>query len=130
MIAEKAADMIRGRQLEPYEPDHGSATPAFAATHYSAAFRPAPMPPAAHSRALGLAGAGDQVGAAGQRHVRAHDAVAGHGRHQRHQFNYTDLRHLNQDQHLRQHHQFVHNKYANSFVAEAIMKRMAAAAPA
>lgn len=26
MIAEKAADMIRGRQLQPYEPDHGRTT--------------------------------------------------------------------------------------------------------
>lgn len=41
MIAEKAADMIKGRQLEPYEPEQGRASPVVAAastTNYAATY--------------------------------------------------------------------------------------------
>ena len=139
MIAEKAADMIKGRQLEPYEPDHGSGatTPASGSAPLgSYAIRPASVRTAGPEQAPQLRRAlGAQSGPkpAITRQVvdleferRANQSRP--GEHYALQLDSLWLQpppsgpyHLQQQQ---AHYQFVHNKYADSAMAGGILKRI------
>lgn len=167
MIAEKAADMIKGRQLEPYEPDHGATSPAQAAAQYSAVAPNKPQQPlpsasslrAQYTRSLesnrmydaypnGLSqqaatASNDIVDRKAQRTAKQPlESVADLNKlnHQHQLYNYTEHHHHQPDgyhyplldqfgqmQPVHQHHQFVHNKYADSLVASNIMNQMVAA---
>lgn len=95
MIGERAADMIKGRQLEPYEPD----SPSDAESRYRAPLR------GAHSRAMP---------------VHAAPPVQQLSQKQQ-QFNSSQHLDLNHNHH---HHHFIHNKYGSSIMAENIIKKM------
>jgi len=101
MIAEKAADMIKGRQLDPYEPEHGEQGESVVAPTRLRA----PLVRGAHSRSMAS--------------VAAPPAPA-HNLSETAQHQHLHLN-LNHNHH---HHQFIHNKYASSAMADSIMRKM------
>lgn len=126
MIAEKAADMIKGRQLEPYEPEQG----ADSDSRHRSPLR------GAHSRSVhSLAQAPSNLHQSQpnkahkpQQHHQQLSAAASHPMVS--SVNPPHHAHLN-SQHLdlnhnihHPNHHFIHNKYGSSVVAESIIKKM------
>lgn len=106
MIAEKAADMIKGRQLEPYEPDHGESGDSRYRSH-----RAQQPLRGAYSRSVPIAVSAPVSGPANN-YTRAAAAAS-----------YLNSQHLDLN-HNHHHHQFMQNKYGSSIMAENIIKKM------
>lgn len=128
MIAEKAADMIKGKQLDPYEPDQGKADEAAAAAASHQHLRqaqarssaPAPSPPTSSSSSSSSSGQQQQAPSLAARSLPAAKVDQ--------QLNQTSpasvylaaLNQINQEQH----HQFMHAKYGSSMIGDKIIERI------
>lgn len=119
MIAEKAADMIKGRQLEPYEPDHGESGDS--RTRHA----PSPYLRGAHSRSVPISVsapvAATNAAASAATAAAAAAATANYTKPASYLLNGQQHLDLNHNHH---HHQFMQSKYGSSIMAENIIKKM------
>lgn len=119
MIAEKAADLIKGRKIEPYEPDHGADNNEVVELSRARGSLRGAYSRAAQSTLAAPSGMrADKFNTTFAEHQQQHERSIPDANQQQHHHHHQNLD-LNHNHH---HHQFMHNKYDSSIMSEIIKK--------